>query len=173
MSLLVSLLLGCGQAPTEASIELEAPTAAPVPDGRVRGWRRMDLAQLDTSIRRVTGGIGWDVNGESQFEVLSDTLGAADFLSGQPESLEVSVLFLKFLEDAAGHVCTALIEREAAAETTEEEVPTAFFVHASASDSLASNPDAVEANLQYLLLQYHGRSVDPRVPPARTVALSP
>lgn len=152
------LLVSCGELET-ASLSLEAPTAAPVPDGVQRGWRRMDLAQLDTSIRKVTGVRWQDSRGQPRFEALAATLGAADYVIGTPEDRSVSLLFLKFLEDAAGDVCTTLVQREAAGGPD-----TLFLSEAGAELTLAADRDLAEATLSAALLRFHGRSVPPGSP---------
>ncbi len=155
MTWLLLALVGCNDAPEQASIDLVSPSEAPVPVGVQRGWRRMDLDQLDASIRKVTGGIGWDdPQGNSELLALASTLGAADYIAGKPEDLSVSLLFLKFLEDAAADVCTELVTREGG--TREEPV---FLVHVEPTDTLATHREAVLQNLSEALLRFHGRAV--------------
>ena len=152
------LSMGCGRAPEASNVALDAATSAPVPDGLQRGWRRMDLEQLDTSIRKVTGGIGWDdTTGNSQFEALADTLGAADFVQGTAEDLTVSLLFLKFLEDAAGNVCTRLVEREKGGAGV-------FLTQVDAQMTTETDAAGIRATLADGLLRFHGRAVTPDSP---------
>ena len=157
-------IAACQSPPEESSLSLQEPLSAPVPEGVERGWRRMDLEQLDASIRRVTNGIGWDdPRGGSQFLALSDTLGAADYLEGRNEDLSVGMLFLKFLEDAAGDVCTRLVERESAGGEGN-----ALLVHTSAEADLQTDADGVRQNLADALLRFHGKPVgvaDPELEP--------
>lgn len=153
-STLILLLAACGDLET-SSLSLESPTAAPVPDGVQRGWRRMDLDQLDASIRKVTGGIGWDdARGQPRYDALAETLGAPDYVVGTLEDKSVSLLFLKFLEDAAGDVCGKLVEREAAG--GEGNV---FLTHVTVDDTMQSHPEGVRATLTEALLRFHGRHV--------------
>ena len=130
------------------------PEAPEVP---VRQRRRMDLDQLDASIRRVTGGIGWteirsgrEVN---LFDELAQTLGKPDYLQITDEDLEPSAMFQKFLDDAARTVCRDLMQQEDVRASNER----VFFVHATPDTSLAETPQDALANLQYLLLRFHGR----------------
>lgn len=134
---------------------------APLPEAAVppRAWRRMDIDQLDAAIRVATGGIGWDENGESQLQDLAPTLGVPDFISTTVEDLTPGLLFQKFLDDAANAVCDELIDREAPGPA--ENV---FLVHATVNDTFARNPAAIEDNLAYLLLRFHGRQVAPGDP---------
>lgn len=158
-SLVLLLLTACDPLET-ATLSLESPTAAPVPDGVQRGWRRMDLDQLDTSIRKVTGGIGWDdERGQPRLQALAETLGAADYVTGTMEDRSVSLLFLKFLEDAAGDVCTALMEREA--EGGKDNV---FLTGVTLDDTMQSNREGIETTLSEAVLRFHGRAVAPGTP---------
>ena len=148
-------------APTE---EVEATPARS--DGRQ--FRRMDLDQLEASITQVSGGVLWtevDENGET-FEVLdslSGSLGKPDFLDSNTEDLDPGLLFLKFLDDAANAVCRAWVAREYASPSGRLLVAQADF-----SDTPVSNPAAIEANIQALLLRFHGKPAeadDPRLGP--------
>ncbi|MCB9696899.1 MAG: hypothetical protein H6738_09000 [Alphaproteobacteria bacterium] len=135
---------------------------APLPEASSDGrpWRRMDIEQLDASMRQVTNGIGWDVNGVDQFTALSATLGVPDYLQVTSEDLAPGLLFQKFLDDAANAVCRDLLERESTGGA--ENV---FLVHV---DLATRDQAAIEENLSMLLLRFHGREVpvgDPRLEP--------
>lgn len=139
----------------------------PGPDEGVRGRRRMDVDQLDASIQRVTGGIAWTESGagsDNLFEELSATLGKPDYIDSTQEDLTVSLLFEKFLGDAAQVVCSELVAREQTV-SAEERV---LLVHAEPESTPADDAEGVEANLRYLLLRYHGQDLsegDPRITP--------
>lgn len=128
---------------------------APDPEAPWASRRRMDVDQLNASIRRVTGGIGWeDSSGDDLFEELSGTLGKPDFVDSTMEDLTVSLLFQKFLGDAARDVCGKLSYREAG--STADPV---LMVHVGLEDTVESNAAGVDQNLQQLLLRFHGQSV--------------
>jgi len=136
-------------------------TPAPPPaDAGVRVRRRMDIDQLNASLRRVSGGIGWtEGEGESEvdlFEELSDTLGRPDFIQITSEDLTPSLLFEKFLGDAARSVCQKLVARE----TGEDPGDQVLFVHVGPDDTLDTSAEAIDANLRHLLLRYHGQVVE-------------
>lgn len=181
MSPLLLLALGCGRDPADHDPvptgpvppePLPPPTGAwdghgtsplPTAGAAPRDRRRMDVDQLDASIRAVTGGIGWDVSGVNQFQKLSATLGKPDYLSNTYEDLTPNLLFEKFLEDAAASVCDQLLTRERAGSPDN-----VFLVHADADDTSLGEPERVAENLSYLLLRYHGRVVatdDPQLEP--------
>ena len=121
-----------------------------------RGWRRMDIEQLDASIRRVTGGIGWDdTRGNSEFSALSATLGVPDYLDSTTEDLEPSLLFQKFLDDAANQVCEELVRREL--QSTSGRV---LMGDALVTDTLDTNREAIESALSNALKRFHGRTVE-------------
>jgi hypothetical protein len=125
-----------------------------------RPRRRMDIDQLDRSIRAVTGGIGWeDGSGRNQFERYASTLGVPDYQQNTIEDRDASVIFLKFLDDAARSVCRRLMTREE--EGTEERT---FLVHATPEDVLPAGRSAIDQNLAYLLLRFHGKMIEPSSP---------
>jgi hypothetical protein len=125
---------------------------APATEANTRPRKRMNVEQLDRSIRLVTGGIGWDINETNQFERLAATLGRPDFRQTVQEDLTPSPVFQKFLDDASRAVCTQLVEVDLGRPEDER----TLLVHVSAEDTMDSAPDAVEANLRRLLLKYHG-----------------
>ena len=162
-----ALLASCEQEqvmvdPTPADVS--DPEPIDVGDQPYRPRRRMDIEQLDQSIQRVTGGLEWVSNGRNGFERFSEMLGVADYVGRTVEDRSVSVLFLKFLDDASRNVCERLMNQEFA-EDAEEHV---FLVHASAEDRLPEASERIEENLRYLLLRYHGRHV-----PAGSAELRP
>jgi len=144
-----------GDVRTDTLGAVDAPEAAEA--GRVR--RRMDIDQLNASLRAVTNGIGWEIDGVDQIEDLSSTLGRPDYESSTYEDLAPGLLFQKFLDDAANDVCEELVARESVGEPDN-----VFLVHATLADTSASNPDAIEANLQAALLRFHGHRYDPDAP---------
>lgn len=181
---LLTLATGCPAAgPSAADAGMYAPPApVPVDVGMepghgtgvlpgettaadTRSRRRMDLDQLNATIRTVTGGVGWtEMRGSREVDLLvelSATLGKPDFVEITTEDLEPSPIFLKFLDDAARSICDVMIKRE----TTEgSEAPRVLFVDAAPADSWERNPTAVQRNLSSLLLRFHGRHVVPGSP---------
>lgn len=172
-SIPLALLLatGCSKLPDVQQGEPPAPgpgaepvAANPVggsellPDG-LRGRRRMDIDQLSASIRVVTGGIGWtEQQGATEvdlFEQLSRTLGKPDYLDLTAEDLTPSLLFQKFLDDAARSVCDRLIDRELGSLPADR----VLMVHAGPQDRIEDAAAQIEDNLRTLLLRYHSRAL--------------
>lgn len=166
-----ALLAACGSdatSPTVLSVDL-VPEAegALVPDERapdagVRDRRRLDIAQLDASIRVATGGVGWtefDTNGNeiNLFDELGPTLGVPDWIERTTEDLTPSLVFTKFLGDAARDVCSTTVGRELALPNN----PRVILRYADETQTWDDAPGAVEENLSYLLLRFHGRRVAP------------
>lgn len=130
--------------------------------------RRLDIDQLDASIRRVSGGIEWtEIRGGKEinsFTKLSKTLGKPDYRETTREDLSPSIIFQKFLGDAARSVCTKIMERD-----TDEtsEAPRSILLHISTAQSPTEAPEAARDNLKALLLKFHGRMItedtDPRI----------
>lgn len=126
-----------------------------------RTRKRMNVYQLDAAIKKVTGGIGWvEVrNGKEVdlFEELAATLGRPDYILTTHEDLTPSVLLEKFVGDAARSVCDTLSEKERD-QSSEERV---LITYASLTDTWEKDPAAVEENMRYLLMRYHGAYVEP------------
>ena len=159
IALLVSLA-GCGgDGPKGDPVDLdEADEADLLPDGAsgngIRPRRRMDIDQLSASITRVTGGIGWirGWDGSDYFDVYAQTLGKPNYTDMTAEDLTPSLLFQKFLDDASRSVCDQLVDRERAGGADP-----VLLQHVTATDTLATAPDAVRENLRALILRWHGR----------------
>lgn len=168
--LLALLLLGCnGSVPIDHE---DPPTGDPEEvDLGADPWRarrRMDIDQLDASIRRVTGGIGWESwrrsgdtweVGTRYFDQYADTLGVPDYINGTSEDRSVSLLFQKFLDDAARNVCRRLADREGGSGQPYDGEPAGVFapVDVNAADTPPADADAA---LSSLLLRFHGRRVE-------------
>ena len=170
------LLVACveGSEVTAVPVDL-SPTASsdllpdmPGADEGVRARRRMDIDQLDASMRVVSGGIGWtELNNDGEeinlFEALAATLGVPDFVERTREDMTASVVFEKFLGDASRAVCSAMVGREMTS-TTEH----VLIVHSDLDQGWDDNPIGVEQNMRYLLLRFHGTNYaagDPRLDP--------
>lgn len=164
VALALILALGCAEPVATTPVEgtFEDPVATDLGTEPFRPRHRMSIEQLDRSIRAVTGGIGWTPSPRSSsnlFEQYADTLGVPDYLQNTVEDRETSLVFAKLLDDAARSVCARLMEREALGE--EERT---FLVEAGPDATIESAPAAIDANLAYLLLRFHGRHVPPDSP---------
>ncbi|MFT6398459.1 MAG: hypothetical protein ACJAYU_003217 [Bradymonadia bacterium] len=122
----------------------------------------MDLDQLRTSLAQATGTVGWVlVNGNSRFEELAATLGVPDYVLRTAEDLTASVVFEKFLSDAARDVCTYAVEDEIAMEDPAGRV----LLHLVEPTAVLPDDEiAIRDNLAYLLLRFHGRAIEPSSP---------
>ena len=113
----------------------------------------MNIDQLRANIERVTGGVTWvDSKGKDQLSALAATLGKPDYINRLEEDMTPGPVFQKFLGDAARTVCTDLVALEMDL-TPEERV---LMRHVALTDTLQSAPEAVEQNLQALILRFHG-----------------
>jgi hypothetical protein len=124
-----------------------------------RARQRMTIPQLSDALRQVTGGIGWTelwYGFEADlFEVFASSLGVPDYVETVREDRAASALFHKFLDEAARHACSELVLRETGGEPFEAHL----MVHTTSSDTVTTAPEAVDDNLRYLLLRYHGHKV--------------
>jgi len=164
------LLVGCGADPTNKSATSDTPgtthspgedtplpgvsdpEAGTVPDApeaisHRRQKKRMTVAQVRDSMERITGGIVWgDGDGDdSDWDTYAATLGVADYQTRTTSDLTPSVLFQKFLDDAAAHTCAQWLE---APDST-------FF---EAGDPESTDRSIVQANVVGLRWQVQGRS---------------
>jgi hypothetical protein len=124
--------------------------------GPARARHRMDVDQLDQSLFVATG-LRWEVSGTNQLTRFRSTLGVPNFSTTTHEDLEVSPLFLKFVDDAARSVCTRLLDRETADGATDR----VFLVHADIDARLPADQEAIDQNLAMLLARFHSRVVEP------------
>lgn len=153
------------------------PEATSDPNGRPR--RRLNVDQLADAVLQVSDGIGWyERQGNTDvdlFAQLASTLGKPDYIQNTEEDLEPTILFQKFLGDAARSVCARMIERDLATIAVEmdaarrpfEEVPEGLptktvMMHVTPLDTIDSNPGAIDDNLRALLLRFHGKVVSPQ-----------
>lgn len=125
------------------------------PGEGIRPRRRMDLDQLQASFARVTGGANWWGWGP-----YARTLGKPDYAVQTHEDLTASLLFHKFLDDAARDVCDQLAALEPGLPRAER----TLMALVEPTDTSATAPDAVKENLAMLLLRFHGRRVAPGDP---------
>jgi len=124
--------------------------------GPARARHRMDVDQLDQSLFVATG-LRWEVSGTNQLTRFRSTLGVPNYATSTHEDLEVSPLFLKFVDDAARSICTRLLDRE----TADGAMDRVFLVHTDVEDRLSADQAAIDQNLAMLLGRFHGRRVEP------------
>ena len=87
------------------------PLWAPEPMTRVR--KRLNVDQLGAALWAASDGLKWAQEGDDDLlETLALTLGKPDYMEVTTENLDSNVLFMKFLEDAAGSVCRQMVERD-------------------------------------------------------------
>ena len=162
---LLSLLgLGCADGPPPAQPPQEgaqppsvsapqvgdAPTLPEAEDpGRLK--KRMTVAQARDSMERIAGGVVWGGGDESDWDAYAATLGVADYQLRTTSDRSPSVLFQKFLADAAVHTCG---EWMAAPDSS-------FF---AIDDPGSTAQDQVRANVAALRWRIQGRPMDEQVP---------
>ena len=112
-----------------------------------RNQMRMTIDQLKTSMEQLTGGIEWKSGNTDLWAKYETTLGVPDYMEVVSEDLTSSVIFQKFLGDAATYSCEQWIENDVAA--TDKR----FFVNADASQT---EEDAVRQNIVHLRYLIHG-----------------
>ena len=142
---------------TAASPEINGETIGegqlyPSNEEPYRNKKRMSVAQIQASMEKVSGGITWKSNNQFLWEKYSRTLGVPDYQQSVTEDLSPSIMFQKFLDDAAVHTCTNWINNEI---NNGERL---FFSEIEPTDT-----DAVKTrlNIAYLQQRIHGQRIDP------------
>jgi hypothetical protein len=119
--------------------------------------QRLTVRQLAQSLPVVLGGNTWMVGSTQGFNARSETLGEADYIGVVDENLEASTLYQKFMADAARDGCTRAANADAAL-ATDARVLMRFV---GLTDTVATDAAAVDRNLRYLKLRFHGVKVQP------------
>jgi len=117
-----------------------------------RNKKRMSVAQIKASMEKVSGGITWKSGNQFLWEKYSRTLGVPDYQQSVTEDLSPSIMFQKFLDDAAVHTCANWINNEI---NGDERL---FF-----SEIEPTETDALKTrlNIAYLQQRIHGQKIDP------------
>ena len=119
------------------------------------GTRRLSIQQAASSLPIVLGGSTWQLGTVNGFTSRAASLGAPDYISITDENFEPSPLYVKFMSDAARDGCTRAGTADAAL-AQNQRVLTRF---AGPTDTVASKKTAIDANLRYLKLRFHGVKV--------------
>ena len=77
-----------------------------------RHKKRMRIEHIKNSMVRISNGVEWTVNAVNKWDDYSETLGVPDFQYRVREDRSVSVMFQKFLDDAAVHTCSLWIAQD-------------------------------------------------------------
>lgn len=118
--------------------------------GEGREARRMSIDQLRRSIPVLFDGITWTLvnrtgDEEVGFDLLSATLGEADYIRTTQNNEEPSPLFAKFMDDMASDVCTKAIRRD----------------DLGGAPKLVIVDDDIDVTLRFLRMKLHGIYVPP------------
>ncbi|MBX7096381.1 MAG: hypothetical protein K1X89_01600 [Myxococcaceae bacterium] len=125
--------------------------------------QRLTVAQLKASLPVILGtdatgaDITWKIGAANGFDTRAQALGVPDYIATVDENLEASPLYVKFMNDMARDACGRALTAEAAKAQTDR--PVRRFV--TTTDTVASNKAAVDANLRFLKLSFHGVKVAP------------
>ena len=113
-----------------------------------RQLKRMTVAQARDSMEQISGGIPWGEEGrESNWDEYADTLGVADYQLRVKSDRTPSVMFQKFLDDAATETCLGWIQ---SADST-------FY---SIDDTDSMTREDVRSNIVGLRWQIQGKAKD-------------
>ncbi len=137
---------------------------------------RLSIEQLRRSVpvamgQDLTGGpITWMVGSKTGYDANSGTLGEADFLDNTQDNLEPSPLYLKFADDAARDVCKKTLDADV---KRTDKTTRSILRHVEKTDTVKSAASAVDDNLRYLKLRFHGTKLsagdDTVIAPYRTM----
>lgn len=139
--------------------EVASGELIPEAEPNTRRLRRVDLDQLNELFLGATEGIYWsetgEVGGDNLLEELAGTLGVPDYALMTYEDLEPSLIFQKYLGDAARSICMQLAQREQS-----DGAAAVLLEDADLEDTWETAPEKIDANLSRLLLRFHGRSTE-------------
>ncbi len=120
---------------------------------------RLSVAQLRGTIPAAMGkdvdgnDIVWMLYSYPGLEKLADVLGEADYANRTSDNLEISPLYLKFMDAAARDVCNKALTADLAKPDKASRV---LLRYVEPTDTIGLAPMAVDANLRYLKLRFHG-----------------
>ena len=121
--MMVWLALACGgsdpKPPVESEPSVDIPEVTesewgdivePVPPAtNTRQLKRMTVAQVRDSMERIADEVVWGSGSNSDWDAYAETLGVADYQLRVTLDLSPSIMFQKFLDDAAGATCAGWI----------------------------------------------------------------
>lgn len=138
-------------APGVSSAQAGEADAEPEPESIHRALKRMSVAQTRASMEHLSGGITWTDEQSNLWESYAETLGVADYQTRLRDNLDPSIMYQKFLEDAAVQTCSEWVSGEASGARS----PRLFFL---VGDPDATDAASVEANLIRLRKVVHGQT---------------
>ena len=121
----------------------------PEQEAAYRNKKRMRISQVQASMIQVSGGIEWNVQNTDKWQQYSETLGVPDYLQRIREEREPSIMFQKFLNDAATESCAEWLDASSD-----------IFQH----DPLSSELSEIQQNIDLLRWRIQGHaqgSIDP------------
>ncbi len=154
------------QEPEEPVVELEDPPAVEtdlVGEGELepeeqpvhRNKKRMNIEQVRASMKKISGGVEWKSGNQQLWDKYSSTLGVPDYQQLVVEDLSPSVLFQKFLDDAAVYTCEQWMSAEMSGQS-------AYFFQEIEADE--TDPSLILGQIASLRRQIHGQKRDTTEP---------
>jgi hypothetical protein len=143
--------------PPEPSVpeveETEVGEGEIVPTASVhaRQLKRMTVSQVRDAMEQISGGVRWGDEDDSDWDVYAGTLGVADYQLRVENDRSPSVMFQKFLDDAATSTCLAWLQATGSS----------FY---AIDDSSSTDRDDVRSNIVALRWQIQGKERDASVP---------
>lgn len=159
-----ALAAGCGGGDGPAGPGVQAADETPGADGdqdvgtppeaafEPRTAARLSAQQFQRSLQVATGQT-W-----AGFERFAATMGQPDYLEVIEENLAPSVPFARLVNEAARETCGAAMLADI---DTADRLQRTLLRHVELSDTTESALPAIQENLRYLLLRFHGRFIDP------------
>ena len=170
MTLFAGLMLGaCSSKPAGLSTADQGPAMpidhagiGPASSASAR-VQRMSVSQLRGALPVVLGNdlagapITWRINGKPGLDQMGESLGEADYIERTQDDLEPSPLYLKFVNDAARDACARAVVADYGRPTKSAR---SLLRQVELGDTVATAATAVDSNLRYLKLRFHGVKVD-------------
>ena len=138
------------------------PPVDPSSQPQSRTARRASIEMLRRSVPVVFGNdlagqpITWMVSStKTGFDAYSRALGEADYADVVDENIDPSPLYVKFIDDAARDACSKVLAADA------QRSARTLVKYAALTDTPQGAPAAIDRNLRYLRLRFHGLFVAP------------
>src|SRR5690606_37814548 len=119
-----------------------------------RGSGRLSVNQLRLSFPLVAGQTpeGDDISW-TQLERYAAALGEPVYADVTIENLDPSLLYAKFMDDAARDVCNQILDNDPTVASAQDRT---LYRFVDFGDTFETNPAGVDQNLRYITLRFHG-----------------
>lgn len=165
----LAALLGCSSSDRgldQGGGQPAPPVDHPLGNGLSANPRRLSADQWGASMGVIFGTgvdgkpIAWKAGTRPALDqaTIAQSFGEPDYITTTEEDLSPSVLYAKYTDDAARDLCGQAQAADAVRTDAKTRVLTRFV---APTDTVATNQGAIDHNLRYLKLRFHGVKIEP------------